>query len=119
MLSLFDMQTQMPDDPLQLNRLYDETIDHHKAYLKKLHDAFNRRCEKIRLDAHKKIETLPKDDQGGRKRALAEEKAELDKVLWELKQAIAKSSNDARKKLEEIEAMMEGGVNLEKELANV
>lgn len=113
------MQTQIQDDPLELNRLYDETIDQHKTYLKKLHDAFDRRCEQIRLDSHKKLNATPESDPDKRKKVIYEEKVELDKVLSELKQAITKSSGDARKKLEEIEAKMEGGISLEKELANV
>lgn len=112
--------TQLPDDPLELNRLYDETVETHKGYLEKIHNAFNARCEKIRVAAHAKLDALPETDQEGRKKVLAEEKTELDKVLSELKRAIRKSSQDARAKLEEIETRMEGGgVNLERELAKI
>lgn len=110
---------QLPEDLLELNRLYDATVEHHKSYLEKLHNAFNTRCEEIRVAAHAKLDALPETDQEGRKKVLAEEKTKLDKVLAELKEAIHRSSQDARKKLEEIEAKLEGGVNLEKELATI
>ena len=112
--------TTLPTDPQELNRLYNETVDHHKAYLEKVHQAFDRRCEEIRVEAHKKFDTMPESDQAGRQKVLAEEKAELDQALSELKQTIQKSSQDARKKLEEIEAKIEtDALNLEKTLTTV
>ncbi|MFH0820596.1 MAG: hypothetical protein V1908_02370 [Candidatus Peregrinibacteria bacterium] len=115
------MTTQLlPEDPLELNRLYDETVEAHKVYLEKVHDAFDRRCEEIRIKAHQKLDALPESDTEGHQKVVAEEKVELDKSLSELKAALHRSGQDARKKLEEIQAKLETGtVSLERELAQV
>ncbi len=99
--------TTLPADPQELNRLYNKTVDHHKQYLDKVHQAFDRRCEEIKLATHEKLNGLPESDQQGRQQTLDEEKAELDKVLSELKMTLQKSSQDARQKLEEIEARLD------------
>lgn len=92
--------------------MYEKTVEAHRAYLEKLHTAFQRRCEEIRAKSHQKLNALPANDTEGRKKAVAEEKAELAKTLAELKAAIARNSHDARLKLEEIEARLEDDVNL-------
>jgi len=112
--------TQLPDDTEALNRLYDETVEAHKAYLEKVHNAFDQRCEEIRVAAHKELDALPESDKDGRQKALTQEKIELDQALSELKMALHRSSEDARHTLEDIQAKMEASsVDLERELAQV
>ena len=121
MLSYRDMQkSQLPDDPQELNQLYDETVEAHRAYLEKVHNAFDRRCEEIRQRAHEKLKPLAESDEEGKKRVVQEEKMELDQVLSELKMAIHQSSQDARLKLEEIQSKMESSAaDLDRELTSV
>ena len=108
------------DNPEELDRIYNATVDHHRAYLNKLHQAFNKRCEKIRQDAHQKIDQTDENDKEVRKKILEEEKRQLDQTLAELKYAVSKSSREAREKLEEIENKRDqSAVDLEKELATL
>lgn len=112
--------TTLQGDEDALAQMYNETIDHHRVYLKKLHESFNTRCENIGADAKKRISELPEDDQEGKKKILTEEQALLDKTLAELKYAINKSSADAREKLEEIQSKIDrSAMDLESELANL
>jgi DNA anti-recombination protein RmuC len=90
-------------DEDSLAQLYNETIDDNRAYLKRLHDSFNRHCEVIGEEAKKKLEAIPETEEEARQKILAEEKQQLDKTLAELKYAITKSSSDARATLEEIQ----------------
>lgn len=110
----------LPEDEQVLAGLYQDTIDHHRTYLDRLHEAFNARCEKIGEDAKEKLKGLDESDEDGRKKILTEEQTDLDKTLEELKFAINKSNADARKKLEEIQDKIEeSAVDLETELANL
>ncbi len=111
---------QLPEDQKSLARLYQETIDHHRAFLDRLHDAFNKRCESIGAESKKEISKLPEGKGVERKQILTREQKELDKTLEELKYAITKSNADARKKLEEIqEKIEEKSVDIESELADL
>lgn len=110
----------LPEDEQELAGLYQETIDQHHKYLERLHEAFNRRCEKIGVDTKKKLAGIDESDQESREKILIEEKELLDKTLAELKYAINKSNANARKKLEEIQIKLEeGAMNLEGELAKL
>lgn len=112
--------TQLPEDQKSLARLYQETIDHHRAFLDRLHEAFNKRCEAIGTESKKKIAELPEEKKANRKQILTQEQKDLDKTLEELKYAITKSNADARNKLEEIQAKIEEkSVDIESELANL
>jgi len=110
----------LPEDEQALARLYQETIDYHRNYLDRLHEAFNSRCEAIGADAKEKLKGVNENDEEGRKEILMKEQEYLDKTLEELKYAINKSNAEARAKLEEVQTKIdEGAMNLEEELANL
>lgn len=112
--------TTLPGDEQTLARLYNETIDSHRVYLKKLHEAFNAHCEEIGASAKTNLAKIDESDAGKRKEILMKEQGELDKTLAELKYAINRSSADARKKLEEIQNKLDSGsIDLEAELAKI
>ena len=113
-------ETTLPEEEEALARLYNDTIDSHRTYLKRLHESFDARCETIGTDAKKRIDALEEGDEEGKKKILTEEQALLDKTLAELKYAINKSSADARQKLEEIQEKLDAeAMDLESELANL
>ncbi len=110
----------IPADEQVLTRLYQETIDHHRTYLDRLHNAFNERCEAVGTEAKEKLKGINESDEEGRKEILMKEQEDLDKTLEELKYAINKSNADARAKLEEIQTQIdEGAMSIEEELANL
>lgn len=110
----------LPQEKTALNELYESTIDEHQAYLEKLETSFNGRCEDIRKKSHEKLAAIPETDEPARQKVVEEEQKELDGVLAELKEAIAKSDRDARARLEAIENRLESGAeNLEKALAEI
>ena len=112
--------TSLPTEENVLSRLYNETIDSHRAYLKRLHDSFNAHCEKIGADAKEKLSTVGETDEAKRKEILIEEQKLLDQTLSGLKYAINKSSADARQKLEEIQNKLEESkIDLDAELENL
>lgn len=107
-------------DEQALARLYQETIDLHRAYLERLHEAFNNRCEEIGEGAKKKLGELDEEDEEGRKQILMGEQELLDKTLAELKYAINRSNAEAREKLEEIQRKIEEkAMDLDAKLANL
>ena len=113
-------ETTLPEDENDLAQLYQETIDTHRAYLDRLHTAFDARCDEIGAQTKKKLEGVDESDEETRKQIMAEEQEQLNKILAELKFAINKSNADARQKLEEIQTKLEEKtLNLEEELANV
>lgn len=111
---------QLPEDTNALARLYQETLDHHRAFLDRLHEAFNAHCEAIGEQSKKELADIAEGDEEKRKQILTEEQKQLDQTLEELKYAITKSNADARKRLEEIQAKIEQkSMDIESELANL
>ncbi|MBN1258764.1 hypothetical protein JXA05_03330 [Candidatus Peregrinibacteria bacterium] len=85
------------------NTLYSEIIFLHQAYLDRLQDAFETRCETIKAESQKKLAATPEGDTDTRKMILEEEKNLLDQTLAELRATINESDKKTRAKLEEIE----------------
>jgi len=110
----------LPEGEDELADLYNETIEHHNAYLERLHSAFNRRCEEIGEKAKAKLSKVDEEDEEAKGEVLQEEQELLDKTLAELKYAINKSNANAREKLEAIQNKLEeDALDIEKELVNL
>ncbi len=110
----------LPADKNTLENLYQETIDYHRGYLKRLHEAFNKHCEEIGSKYKEKINQIDESDDDARKKILIAEQKELDEALGQLETAINWNNTEARKKLEEIQKKIEeSAMDLEKELANL
>lgn len=111
---------QLPDNTKDLQRLYNETADHHNAYLAALEKAFEKHCDEIQERALHKIQAAGENDRDALQKIHQEEQAALDKTLQELKVAIEQSSRNAYDRLEQISKKMENEeANLEKELATL
>lgn len=92
----------------------------YQAFLDKVREAFNARCEQIKDEATRKFEAIPEEDEGGRKQVLDEQKAELDKALSELKQLLSRRGAEVRRELEEIANLKDqGDFNLDTMLSDV
>lgn len=103
-----------------LERLYDETIEHHEEYLDKLHKAFDHRCDEIGAKAKQKLAKLDPNDEEAKQPILQEQQEQLNKTLGELKYAITKSNANAMKRLEAIQEKLESSmIDIEEELANL
>ena len=105
---------------VELDTLYNETIESHEQYLAKLQEAFDKKCDEIGNLAKAKMDGVPEEDQETRQKILEEEDAQLGQALAELKQVVKKANADALKKLEEIENQRTASqLNLEAELAQI
>ncbi len=110
----------LPDDKTALSKLYQDTIDYHRSYLKRLHDAFNQHCEEVGAKAKEKLSGVDESDEEARKEVLIAEQKELDEALAQLKTAINQNNAEAREKLEEIQSKIEeSAMDLEAELAKL
>src|SRR5579862_3726445 len=98
------------------NELYNQTIQTQREYLVKLQDSFNKRCDEIAALTNEKLKTVPESDTEGRKKIFDEQKQLLEEALTQLKNEVNRSSNEARKKLEEIAS--QNDVNILNNLEN-
>ena len=67
-------------------------------YIDVVYQAFNKHCEQVHEETVKKLRETAEDDGEARKQILAEQKAELDKSLAELKEV---SESDLKNILQE------------------
>lgn len=95
----------MPE--LSLDDLYQKTIDDQRAYLLKLQDEFNKKCDDIRKIAQDKLAKVPNSDREGKEKALLEQKAALEEALRWLKEEVNTSTRRTMVKLEEIQRKRE------------
>ena len=110
----------LPNDEAELERLYNETVEQHNVYLDKIHAAFDKRCDEISKQTKEKLDKVDESDQETKNQILKEEQDLLQKTLGELKYAINKSTSNARKKLEEIQDIIENKqANIDAEMANL
>ncbi|MBN2095888.1 hypothetical protein JW752_00620 [Candidatus Peregrinibacteria bacterium] len=110
----------LPKDKTALSKLYQDTIDYHRDYLNRLHEAFNQHCEAIGAKAKDQLSKIDESDEEKRKEILVTEQKDLDEALTQLKTAINQNNADARKKLEEIQNKIEeSAMDLEAELAKL
>ena len=110
----------LPKDKTALSKLYQDTIDYHRGYLKRLHEAFNSHCEEVGAKAKGELSGIDESDEEARKEILIAEQKELDEALAQLKTAINQNNAEARQKLEEIQSKIEeSAMDLEAELANL
>jgi len=92
----------------------------YRSFLAKVKESFNAHCDEIKEYATAKFNVIPESDQEGRKKVLAEQKAELDKTLSELKELLAKKGAEVRSQLEKIANLRDQqGFDLEAELKEV
>lgn len=109
----------MPEESTNIND-DQAVIQAHQNYLKRLQEAFDKKCNDISETAKEKLANVPETDPVARQEIMKEEQAELDKVLSELKQAVNQKSSEARQKLETIENQRnEKALNLDQELAQL
>lgn len=97
-----------------LDTQYRGTIESHKAYLKKLQDAFDRHADEIEAEANAKLTDTPEEDEANKQQIEAAKQEKLTKALAELNQEIRRTQAAAYKKLEEIDQRREA---LETDLA--
>ncbi|MBU1018045.1 hypothetical protein KKA33_03380 [Patescibacteria group bacterium] len=110
----------LPTDKNTLSKFYQDTIDYHRDYLNRLHEAFNKHCEAIGAKAKEQLGQIDESDEEKRKEILTAEQKELDEALNQLKTAINQNNAEARKKLEEIQNKIEeSAMDLEAELAKL
>ena len=110
----------LPTDKQSLEELYDATIDHHEAYLDKLHAAFDKRCDVIEKQAKTELSKVDSSNEQAKQQVMQVQKERLDKIMAQLKYAINKSNANAMKRLEKIQDRIDGGgMNIEQELANL
>lgn len=107
-------------DQTQLDQKEQAITESYKAFLRKVKEAFNHHCDEIKEHATDKFNTIPEEDQEGRKKVLAEQKAELDKSLTELKSLLSKRGAEVRDQLEEIANLRDqGDFDLDAQLSQI
>ena len=74
----------------------------YRKFLAQVKEGFNRHCDEVKAEAVRKFNAIPESDKEGRRKILAEQQAELDKTLGELKQLLNIKGGEVRKQLEEI-----------------
>lgn len=87
---------------MTLDQEYQQTIDDQRAYLLKLQDDFNKKCEDAKTRAQAKLKQIPEGDKEGREKVLKDQKAELEAALTMLKNEVDHSTKATMRKLEEI-----------------
>jgi len=111
---------QLPEDKTALAKLYHETVDHHREYLKKVQEAFHMKCDGIRDDAKAKLAETDESNEEARKTIAKDQKEQLDKTLAELKYAISRSNKEALKAIEAITEKIEAeSLDLESALSEL
>ena len=89
-------------DQSQLNKEEELIKGSYRKFLSQVKEGFNRHCDEVKAEAVRRFNAIPESDKEGRQRILAEQKAELDKTLGELKQLLNTKGAEVRKQLEEI-----------------
>lgn len=106
---------------MDLDALYQKTIDDQRAHLLELQEVFNKACDSAKEVAQEKLKKLTPDDKAGREEILKEQKETLETALRQLKEDIGESTRSTMKKLEEIMRHKEEKIlaDLEKQLASL
>lgn len=108
-------------DKQTLDQLYQQTIDDQRAYLMKLQDDFNKKCDEAKEKTEAKLKEIPEDKKEEREAILMIQKQELEEALHTLKEEIDQSTRQTMKKLESIVHQKEELIllDLEKQMASL
>lgn len=94
-------------DQLNLDEIYQKTIDDQRTHLLALQEQFNKKCDEIRDRAKENLGKIPEANREEREAVLQQQKAELEEVLRWLKTEVHESTRKTMKKLEEIQTRRE------------
>lgn len=87
---------------MTLDEQYQKIIDDQRAYLLKLQDDFNKKCDESKARAHAALKDIPKENKEARAEVLKAQKEELAEALKVLRTAVDESTRQTMKKLEGI-----------------
>lgn len=86
----------------ELDKHEERITRNYRAFLRKVGEAFDHHCESIRNRTMQEFGKVSEEDQETRQKIVDAEKAELDKVLIELKELLNRKKSEFRHQLEEI-----------------
>lgn len=92
---------------LNLDEIYQKTIDDQRTHLLALQKQFNKKCDEIRDRAKENLGKIPEVNREEREASLQRQKAELEEALRWLKTEVHESTRKTMKKLEGVQTQRE------------